>query len=93
MKCVNCGADVSGSKCEYCGTTYERTGSGRNTIKATFSGDSLYGQLLFGKETLKVYIKDMEIRTCEPYNFGRKLDGKIAVDKPIRKRKFTLIEI
>ena len=34
MKCVNCGADVSGSKCEYCGTYYGEKNRDAEKIKA-----------------------------------------------------------
>lgn len=93
MRCVNCGADVSGSKCEYCGTTYERTRNERNIIKATFSEDSPYGQLRLGKETLNVYMSSMEIETRVPSYPARDISGKIYREKPVIKRRFMLIEI
>lgn len=83
--CVNCGAPLHGSKCEYCGTEYNG-----NNITADFSKDSVFGTLTISGVTYRVYLSETEINNS--IESGRGIDGKLI--KPImhRTHKFTLIE-
>ena len=83
--CVNCGAPLHGSKCEYCGTEYNG-----NNISADFSSDSAFGTLTVSGVMYQVYLSETEIScSCES---GRSADGRLI--KPImhRTHKFTLVE-
>lgn len=55
MKCVNCGADVAGNVCEYCGTHYDNGGS----FSVEFSSSDFDGTLRIGDKEYKVYIDEV----------------------------------
>lgn len=85
--CINCGAILHGSKCEYCGTEYDNT-----AIVANFNNSDYGGTLRIGNEEIRVYIDNMEshIIDIEPY---MDCDGYLHRSRLKMKRKFTLIEI
>ena len=87
MKCANCGADVNGNVCEYCGTHYE----GKH-IKAEFVDTDHVGLLTIGNMEYTVYISDVEIDTLYR-DTGRDISGRIMSPVVVRKRKFTLVEL
>lgn len=89
MHCVNCGAEVTGSVCEYCGTHY---GDDNGKVSATFNSADHVGVLKVGNTTFPVYIGDVEVETLYA-NVGRDVSGRMM--KPVTKRKhrFTLIEL
>lgn len=85
--CINCGAILSGSKCEYCGTEYNNSG-----ISAGFEKDDYFGIMKIGDEEIQVYIGSMEANLVCGDSY-RDSSGALHRDKPMMKRKFTLIEI
>lgn len=85
--CVNCGAVLRGNKCEYCGTEYDENG-----IFANFGKDDYIGTIKLGNEEVNVYVGSMESNVVNLISCTT-LDGRTYIDKPIMKRKFTLIEI
>lgn len=80
--CPNCGAPLSGMKCEYCGTelkaNYVNVGLDDN--------ESPYGILDIGGHEYKVYFAGvrMDVENVTPNIFTR------YVDKLLLKRTFTL---
>ena len=86
--CINCGAPITGTKCQYCGTEY----SGK-AVAANFSDNDYTGVLSVGGNEYKVYISRVETNTIVGENAGRTLDGKVHFDRPKRKHVFTLIEL
>ena len=87
MKCVNCGAEVVGSTCEYCGTHYD----GRNVI-GVFESNDYSGILKVGDVEYNVYIGEIEINTlyCD---VGRDENGRMTNPVVAKKRRFTLVEL
>lgn len=86
--CVNCGAVLHGSRCEYCGTVYSD-----NSISASFEEEDWIGTLSAGGKTYRVYIGEMEASVvCGPLT-RRLPNGRLHRDNPVIKRKFTLIEV
>lgn len=83
--CVNCGAPLSGSKCQYCGTEYNGS-----TVYADFSEDDWTGTLSVGGKEYPVYIS--EINVDFDAIEGRRMDGTL-LDLGLRIHKFTLIEL
>ncbi len=85
--CVNCGAPLTGHKCQYCGTEYKDHG-----VVATFGKQDWTGTLTVGGKEFEVYLGGMEQHT---------IDGDAYRDETDRlhrsvlgcKRKFTLIEM
>ena len=96
MKCVNCGADVSGSKCEYCGTWYGKKKAEAKPEEPEFHITGRTGTInLFGEE-IRTYISDASIESVDEIpTCGRDIEGNIihVAMKPKRKFAFTLIEI
>ena len=86
MKCVNCGAEVIGDKCEYCGTHYNG-----HRITATFGCDDHFGMLQIGGSQYKVYISRVDIESVAEQP-GRDINGRLMPPKVTRKRIFTLVE-
>lgn len=87
--CVNCGAPLHGTKCEYCGTEYTED---RKKIKAEFSKNDAYGVLEINGQNFSVYLGRMEATFIHCQQSGRGLDGHLYREKPILKHKFILIE-
>jgi hypothetical protein len=85
--CVNCGAPLHGSVCEYCGTEYEENGS----IQAHFERYDTYGTLKIGTREYTCYIGSVEATNiCE--TAGRDNSGRLIRNPIAMKHKFTLIE-
>ena len=85
-KCINCGANLQGNICEYCGTEYSDNG-----ISATFNEDEYTGELKIGNEIIKVYISQTIIG--QPYiSAYRDVKGKLHSVITPGKRKFIMIE-
>lgn len=86
--CVNCGAPLHGSKCEYCGTEYNSNG-----ITASFYDDNWCGTLEIGGNTYRVYLSHMEAQHISVGCAGRTMDGNIVKPKSRLLHKFTLVEV
>ena len=88
MKCVNCGAEVIGDTCEYCGTHYY----GKSII-GTFENNDHSGILKVGDIEYNVYISLIEIDTF--FRGARMRDEKGRIIEPafVKKRRFTLVEL
>ena len=87
MKCVNCGAELHGAKCDYCGSEY----SG-NSVVAEFGEDSPYGKLVIGKNEYDVYIGEIKYNHIVERGMPRDERGRIRPTKTIIKRQFVLSE-
>lgn len=85
--CVNCGAVLHGNKCEYCGTEYNDNG-----IFANFGANDYMGTMKLGNEEINVYICSMESHIISD-DLCMDSQGKFYRNKPMIKRKFTVIEI
>lgn len=85
--CVNCGAVLHGSICEYCGTKYNN-----NKITASFNQNGYTGTIRIGDKDINVYISSMENNILD-YDSWVDENGVINVGKPTIKRKITLTEI
>lgn len=85
--CVNCGAPLTGNKCQYCGTEYKGHG-----VVSDFGEDDWVGTLSVGGNEYSVYIGRIETETIDA-DCGRTLDGTLVRGNPITKHKFTLIEV
>lgn len=86
MKCVNCGAEVVGSVCEYCGSHYDG-----NKITASFDSNQSYGTLTIDGNTFEVYVADIHFYPISTVS-GRDINGRLVRPKTAIKRRFTLIE-
>lgn len=85
--CVNCGAPLRGNRCGYCGTEY--TGS---DVYASFEPSEATGVLSVGGVEYHVYLGSMEAHTlCEGAH--RDSTGRLQMERPVMKRKFSLIEL
>ena len=87
--CINCGAPLCGTRCEYCGTEYFED---RCKINADFSEDDVSGVLRINGIDYSVYLGHMEATPLYPETAGRCMDGKLYRGKPVLKHKFILIE-
>lgn len=85
-KCINCGANLHGNICEYCGTEYNDNG-----IYATFNEDEYTGELKIGNEIIKVYISQTIIGQPDISAY-RDEKGKLHSVITPGKRKFIMIE-
>ena len=85
-KCINCGANIHGNICEYCGTEYNDNG-----IYATFNEDEYTGELKIGNEIIKVYISQTIIGQPDISAY-RDAKGKLHSVITPGKRKFIMIE-
>lgn len=83
--CINCGAPLTGNKCEYCGTEYGEHG---------FIGDieAYSGEITVNGQTLRCYIGQIETLPIHSTDFGRTADGTLVANPVAVKRKLTLIE-
>lgn len=88
MKCINCGAELHGRKCEYCGSEYADV----TTIRATFDGENPLGKLTVGNDTYDVYLSVVEYERISPSNYGRDINGKVINQPTMIKRRFKLVE-
>lgn len=84
MNCINCGAVLHGNKCEYCGTEYSENGINAKSI-SNENDNMINGQayLMLNGEKIDVYVSHEETHKM----FSR--SGRF----PVKKRKFTVIEI
>lgn len=85
--CLNCGAPLTGSKCQYCGTEYKGNG-----VVADFGKGDWTGTLSVGGNKYSVYIGHIDTEMLD-MDCGRTLDGTFVRGNPIIKHKFTLIEM
>lgn len=74
--CLNCGAPLSGSVCQYCGTNY---GGERAPMSITIDDDSLRGTLVFKGCSFAVRLREIEMEHHETVEEARLLDGRIYV--------------
>lgn len=83
--CINCGAPLHGTKCEYCGTEYGNEG---------FTGNfaPYIGEITVNGEVFRCYISDIEATPVYSYNTGRDAAGNLIGEQIATKRKITLIE-
>lgn len=83
--CINCGAPLTGNKCEYCGTEYGDQG---------FNGDldAYSGEITVNGQTFRCYIGRIEIFPVCSAGSGRTADGALIANPVATKRKLTLIE-
>ena len=84
--CVNCGAPITGHKCQYCGTEYNGNG-----VAANFSESDYTGVLTIGGKEYQVYLGCMEANLLCGANTGRDMHGRLHRGEI--KHKFTLIEL
>lgn len=84
--CVNCGAILHGSKCEYCGTEYNN-----GVIAVNFQNSDHTGVLKIGNEEITVYIANIKSRMTELETWCD-CNGVLRREIPKTKREFTLIE-
>ena len=83
--CINCGALLTGNKCEYCGTEYGGQG---------FTGDitAYSGEITVNGQTFRCYIGKIETMPIYSQSSGRTADGTLVANPVAMKRKLTLIE-
>lgn len=87
--CINCGAPLHGTKCEYCGTEYGEDG---RKIRASFGENDAFGTVQIGNQIYSCYISEMEALVIDGPNAGRTIDGRLHRQPIAMKHKFTLIE-
>lgn len=87
-KCVNCGATLTSSVCEYCGTHYDN----KVGISGKFDGYSAEGEITIGDETIKCYISEVEWYDLGGH-VGRDLNGRITRSPSRFKRRIRLVEV
>lgn len=86
--CVNCGAPLTGHKCQYCGTEYKDHG-----VVASFKENDWDGTLTVGGKEYKVYLGSMEKHALDGAGTVRLPNGTIHREIIGYKHKFTLIEM
>ena len=74
--CLNCGAPIFGSVCQYCGTDY---GGERAPMSITIDDDSLRGMLVFKGCPFAVRLREIEMEHCDTTVTARSLDGRMYV--------------
>ena len=84
--CVNCGAPLTGNKCEYCGTEY-----GDAPFKADFPHQNYYGEITINGKTFRCYISDIKFHNILLEHSARDIYGNITRNNVV-KREITLIE-
>lgn len=86
LNCPNCGAVITGSKCEYCGTVFET----KNIIN--LKGDNFKIELNVNGEDILAYISSVQVDYNRIFAGGtnRDITGKLLPDRPIVKRKISL---
>lgn len=85
--CINCGAPLHSSKCQYCGTEY-----GDNGFVCSFDRNKCTGTIRFDGKEYQVYLGRVDGNVIH-MDAGRDAEGRMHIDKAIVKRKFTLIEV
>lgn len=86
--CINCGAPLDGDTCQYCGTRYTENG-----FVCDMEKDDCTGTIRFDGKTYQVYLGHVEGNMVCGGRTGRDASGRMHIDKPRIKRKFTLIEM
>lgn len=72
MKCINCGVEVTGNVCEYCGTHYNNNG-----FCVKFAGPGSRGTLKVGDKEYKVYIDEVRGEMTSDFFIGRDINGHL----------------
>lgn len=85
-RCINCGAQLTGTKCDYCGTEYDTDFNGNVGIKGKMINDYIV-ELEIDGENVRFYVGDIE--THEAIDVSTLEDKKNITQT---KRKITLIE-
>ena len=88
MKCINCGAEVTGGTCEYCGTHYDI-----NKGFVVKIGPEHTGTLKIGNEQYKVYIDEVKGTLTKEVSMGRDFNGKMMMMPGRIVRTFILKEL
>lgn len=83
--CINCGAPLTGSRCDYCGTEY----SENDSLHIELDQDAYTGVLSYGGKQYNVYLSELEFEN-DGY-VGRDMLGNCSFCNRTY-RKFTLIE-
>lgn len=86
-RCINCGAQLTGTKCDYCGTEYDTDSNGNVGIKGKMINDYIV-ELEIDGENVRFYVGDIETNK-EIIDVSTLEDKKIITQT---KRKITLIE-
>lgn len=84
-RCINCGAQLTGTKCDYCGTEYDTDSNGNVGIKGKMINDYIV-ELEIDGENVRLYVSDIETHTIDVST----LEDKKNITQT--KRKITLIE-
>lgn len=84
-RCINCGAQLTGTKCDYCGTEYDTDSNGNVGIKGKMINDYIV-ELEIDGENVRLYVSDIETHTI----YVSTLEDKKNITQT--KRKITLIE-
>lgn len=84
-RCINCGAQLTGTKCDYCGTEYDTDSNGNVGIKGKMINDYIV-ELEIDGENVRLYVSDIETHTIGVST----LEDKKNITQT--KRKITLIE-
>lgn len=86
-RCINCGAQLTGTKCDYCGTEYDTDSNGNVGIKGKMINDYIV-ELEIDGENVRFYVGD--IKTNKEIIDVSTLEDKKNITQT--KRKITLIE-
>lgn len=85
LNCPNCGAVITGSKCEYCGTVFET----KNLIN--LKGDNFKIELNVNGEDILAYISSVQVEYNHIFtDTSRDINGYLLHDRPTVKRKISL---
>ena len=87
--CVNCGAPLHGSVCDYCGTEYNKNGD----MVAEFDKETARGVLKIGDLEYDCYIGKIEIHPVCGGNSGRDMSGRLIRDTVRMIHKFEVVEV
>lgn len=85
--CVNCGAPLHGSTCEYCGTRYAG-----DKVQACFGEGQAAGTLTVGGNEYKVYLGAVDVAPIDG-RMWRGWDGQLHRVEGWARHKFTLVEL
>lgn len=88
MKCINCGAELNGNKCEYCGSEYNADGN----VVAEFGYGSYKGILKIDNHEYDVYIGRIDYDNVT-MGYYRDEEGRMVKEPMSVRRIFTLIQI
>lgn len=85
LNCPNCGAVITESKCEYCGTVFET----KNLIN--LKGDNFKIELNVNGEDILAYTSSVQVEYNHIFtNASRDINGCLLCDRPAVKRKISL---